>query len=355
MDKKQISREELYELVWSKPMVQVASLLKVKDHVLRAICRSNTIPLPQPGHWSKLRYGKSVERMDLPQHDYAGPIEFFIPGTGESQGPVFKDDHQKRIYELKHDHTLNFKVPVKLRVIHPLVKRTRVVLEQWEHSHNFSRHRSYDGDEDILPIHTEAKLRPRALRLINTLIGVVEKMGHQLIFEYGRCHVQMFGQNVEIHLRQKFNRVRTKDNNGYGMETWVKTEKLEFMKGPSYDQKRWMDKKTIPLEESLPEIVAWIEKTCRYWCKLRQEQQKERHIKELEKLREEERTRVLAEDRQQFDQLVNDAMDWKKANLLRDYVNALESTLNSDTGSGITRAYIQWAREKIKSLDPLSR
>lgn len=54
---------------------------------------------------------------------------------------------------------------------------------------------------------------------MNTLIQIVEAMGHNITFEYSRCHVEMFGQMTEINLRQKIYRIRDKDESGWGRES----------------------------------------------------------------------------------------------------------------------------------------
>jgi hypothetical protein len=63
----QISREELYELVWSQPVIQVAKLLGRSDVAVAKSCRKRNIPLPGRGRWAKIAAGKPVSsRPPLP-------------------------------------------------------------------------------------------------------------------------------------------------------------------------------------------------------------------------------------------------------------------------------------------------
>src|SRR5688572_24915658 len=48
----EISREDLYILVWSEPMVKVAARLAVSDVAVAKACRRNKIPLPGRGYWA---------------------------------------------------------------------------------------------------------------------------------------------------------------------------------------------------------------------------------------------------------------------------------------------------------------
>jgi hypothetical protein len=54
MSKQLFTRKQLYELVWSKPMTQLAKEFGLSDNGLRKICKKYDIPLPNMGHWQKL-------------------------------------------------------------------------------------------------------------------------------------------------------------------------------------------------------------------------------------------------------------------------------------------------------------
>lgn len=60
------NREELYELVWSKPFTQLAKEYTISDVGLRKICIRLEIPVPESGYWAKVRNGKKVKRAPLP-------------------------------------------------------------------------------------------------------------------------------------------------------------------------------------------------------------------------------------------------------------------------------------------------
>lgn len=60
------TREAFYELVWSKPMTQLAKDFALSDVALHKICRKHGIPTPPAGSWAKKAAGKPVERIPLP-------------------------------------------------------------------------------------------------------------------------------------------------------------------------------------------------------------------------------------------------------------------------------------------------
>ena len=51
---KNISREALYELVWSKPMKHVAKDLGISDVMLGKMCKEQLVPKPPRGYWTNL-------------------------------------------------------------------------------------------------------------------------------------------------------------------------------------------------------------------------------------------------------------------------------------------------------------
>lgn len=65
--KKQFTRSEFYDLVWSKPLTHLAKDFGVPDVALHKVCRKHDIPKPPVGWWAKLAAGKKVSRPPLPK------------------------------------------------------------------------------------------------------------------------------------------------------------------------------------------------------------------------------------------------------------------------------------------------
>jgi hypothetical protein len=47
-----VSREELYELVWSVPMIRVAEKFKVSGSYMARVCSTLHVPRPERGYWA---------------------------------------------------------------------------------------------------------------------------------------------------------------------------------------------------------------------------------------------------------------------------------------------------------------
>lgn len=63
------TRQELYDLVWSKPVTHIAKEYGFSDNGIRKICKKYNIPLPKTGYWSKLKFNKKVIKTKLPKQD----------------------------------------------------------------------------------------------------------------------------------------------------------------------------------------------------------------------------------------------------------------------------------------------
>ncbi|MBW6400874.1 hypothetical protein KPL78_23645 [Roseomonas sp. HJA6] len=57
-----LTRRELYDLVWAKPMMHVAAQFGVTGTGLAKICERYAIPTPPRGYWAKLQHGKKVKQ-----------------------------------------------------------------------------------------------------------------------------------------------------------------------------------------------------------------------------------------------------------------------------------------------------
>ncbi len=62
---RRFTRQAFHDLVWTKPMVQLAKEFAISDVALHKICRKHAIPTPPVGWWAKQAAGKAVKRTPL--------------------------------------------------------------------------------------------------------------------------------------------------------------------------------------------------------------------------------------------------------------------------------------------------
>ena len=62
-----LDRAALFELVWSKPVMELAAEWGLSDRGLGKACRRLKIPVPPRGHWARVKVGQRRRRPKLPQ------------------------------------------------------------------------------------------------------------------------------------------------------------------------------------------------------------------------------------------------------------------------------------------------
>ena len=61
-----LDRAALFELVWSKPVMKLATEWGLSDRGLGKACRRLKIPVPPRGHWARVQVGQRRRRPRLP-------------------------------------------------------------------------------------------------------------------------------------------------------------------------------------------------------------------------------------------------------------------------------------------------
>ncbi len=76
-----VTRETLYEEVWSEPMTKVAARYGVSSSFLARVCTRMNVPRPERGYWAKLAVGKAPKPPPLPDARPGDELEW--PRDGE--------------------------------------------------------------------------------------------------------------------------------------------------------------------------------------------------------------------------------------------------------------------------------
>jgi len=76
-----LAREDLYRLVWTAPVTEIAARLGVSDVGLAKACRRAQVPAPSRGYWAKVEAGHPIGRDPLPSAPPGLPELIRIMGT----------------------------------------------------------------------------------------------------------------------------------------------------------------------------------------------------------------------------------------------------------------------------------
>lgn len=82
-----MTRDELYALVWSKPVTEVGLLVGMSGNGLAKACRRHGVQVPPRGYWQRLEAGQVIQRAPPPEN---GHLETYVV-VKDSRAPVKED------------------------------------------------------------------------------------------------------------------------------------------------------------------------------------------------------------------------------------------------------------------------
>lgn len=129
-----MTRQELYNLVWSKPMTHIAKEFGMSDVAVRKHCKRMDIPTPPVGYWMKLQYGKKVRKPKLSSKTY--PLDkkvnlrpnhlglIWLVNSGMTNSNAHgRDFREERAVLLHFEHTLSINSMMASSLISPRNQR----------------------------------------------------------------------------------------------------------------------------------------------------------------------------------------------------------------------------------------
>lgn len=323
-----LTRQQLYLLVWQKPISHPARAFGLSGHDLVKICDRFDIPRPAPGHWQKLAVGKVVETRALPPvpSGMAETISIVPIPRGRAAEP-----ESERELATARDRTKALQVAERL--VRPQERR---------------RHRMLDALLKAL----EAQK-----------IAVAESERLELFATSGR-------ERIEFQLRTKLQQVRrplTADerdwhsyrDRDHKLEL-AETDILIFeVKGwlPGGLRRNWQDGRKGTVETMAGDILATLLAAFPLMAVEREQREKaeERRRIEAQRRYELEQQRKLDENR--FRCLLEHAGRWRDAELARGFVAALRAAIPDPTviiDDQPVSEWLDWAEARASQHDPFA-
>jgi hypothetical protein len=147
-DHLKLTREELHDLVWAKPMTQVAKDFQISDRALAKICARKQVPVPPRGYWAKKSAGKDVPKPPLPEFVAKPPKE-----KKEKVTPVQQAATKPKLRSVFDERRQTIrKVLKEFRNALSEAMDYAVRIESWNCDYSFGFNASYDPlrrDDDV--------------------------------------------------------------------------------------------------------------------------------------------------------------------------------------------------------------
>ena len=356
-----VTRQQLYEEVWSQPVYKVAMKYGLSDVGLAKVCNRNGIPKPPVGYWAKLEHGKKVGKPKLTKLEDEQPIEIQSHAArigNEDPGlPNLVDE--KICFEQQEINRIV--VQEELTDPHPLVKNARSEL------------RAATKDRDGLyktpsqpHIAVSKPLIPRALLIMDALVKALESRGYQA------DGLKIFDEPVDVRLQESLQSQLTK-------AAKARREKSDYFSGySSYDYERipsgklqlsiggrdtyfgdglrtnWADGKSQRVESVLNDFICGLIRRAAVDHETRLERERWHREREEENRKREDEARRKAEEKARIDGLYRDANHWAQANFLRNYVAAVVDKNDPAKTKPNLAEWEKWARAEADRIDPLT-
>ena len=401
-----LSREELYELAWSKSLSSLAKDFGISDVALAKRCRRLNVPIPGRGYWARVEAGQKPTRPKLPAREpqYRDHLALTVARFPHAAMPASSDEPDADPV-VRQIAALAAESAASVLEILPPVKRTAVRLK-----HPRRAELSFDRNERsgaLVPIEGTPEALERALLLADRLLRSAEALGWSFLDpasrrkeaseeeahsqpRYGRYaqpeppapqtppegRLLVEGEEIEIRIEERFREeprvpsaaelAREKREYGYHAPrtTSIATGNLRVARLDTYGRyggpprRSWYDRKGTPVEDQIQEILLGCYEVALYIKKRRAKDKEEaRQRGEAERLREERLARQEA-NAKLIKQLETDAGAWHRARYLRRYIHATRRLL---AGQEIPVRYLEttvdflaWADRYVGQLDPLS-
>lgn len=256
-----LTREQLYDLVWSEPMQRLSKQIGISDVAIAKHCRKIGVPVPERGYWAKLQAGQPVKRTPLPERDLATARRVSMSGTlppelrahikgepGIADGP---DDDIELLTARFRKRLGTVTVPRNFAQTHPAVA---TLLRKDEQYRQERERTGYGWPEPQF----ETPFERRRLQFLNGLFLGFEKVGGSpLIRGSGARELGIYIGNASVTF--ELDKVRHTANRRCGeLPAPEGREKLRLtVSGNAADVPTcWEDQEGNPLEKQVTEVIV---------------------------------------------------------------------------------------------------
>lgn len=357
-----VTRQDIYELVWKKPLTHLAEEFGLSDQRLARLCEREDIPRPPPGYWSKLAVGKRAGAKPPLPAGQRGADAIVFRASDLAERPMTP---KSQVEQLKVELP-TVRISDRLMQPHPIVAE-RIAARKKEIR---SRAEYYDrGSREWKKVAPFDGADRRLLCVLNAICQTLD--AHGVAVEHngrGQLTARSGLDAIIFQLRYRMKRVKISTGpNEWHAPPAPMPHNLESIGDlifevtswmPAGFRHKWREGPTYRLEQHASDIVATIITALPAIAAEREAREERARLYEMraQQQREQEAQRRL--DRNRFRRLAEHAEAWRTTSLVRRFVAAVRET-DLDMGAmieGKTIAqWLIWAEVAVDRHDPLLR
>ncbi len=376
----EMTREELYQHVWTTPIHLLAVELGLSDVGLAKTCVQMEVPRPGRGYWARLDVGESVEQIQLPPPSSEAVRKWTVNVALNRQRRA-DWAATNRMAASKDKSAAAISLPAEQEPLHEIAERHRLALEKAKPDQQGFLHLDV---QSLFRCDVSAALVSRLVRTIHALVVELEKRRCRLVRGDKDCtHLSVTQGNdrLTVHWRERleeFEREPTVEDKRKPSWTWQLKETratrqltVEVCALGLRGQRSWTESESKPIEQVLVRVMEKIAAALEGFEARRQREaegerqrienanryaEKEKERREQERISQHENRLTAIAQIRRFN-LGIAAEHWEDSERVLAFVNAVEKRWRSDSAGPLSPAreqWLAWARAEAEKLAPWS-
>ena len=360
-----LTREELFDLVWSKPKTAIAKEFGISDVAVRKICLKLNVPMPPQGYWLRSRQGKKPALKPS-----KGPQEYQVwknHVVTEEETELSLDPEIKALLDFEKEVKNKIEVKKRLHSAHPLVKTTQSQLLE-ANQDDYCRVQS--GNDSNLRVNISPQSVKRGMLILDALVKALEKRGFPVTASNGYGQTSILDEDLRFKLEEPAKRIEikltTRQKARIEADPWHHYRKYAyepsgclFLKIETYTcgtKQILKDRKNHKIEDCLNQFIIYlIEGAIALRARRLEEQKRAEEYRRRQQEWEEAKQRY-DDELARVQKLEEDSANWAKSQQIRSYIKAAIQHANNDEpidfASGDFEQWVNWATAQADRLDP---
>jgi hypothetical protein len=359
-----LTREQLYDLVWSKPISQLEQSHGFAEGSLAKLCARHKIPTPPRGYWTQVHAGQAPTRARLPRSDDEAKIH--LPSVRE---PV---DAAAEAADAGDDDRIA--VSERLSAPSAIIAEARDALRD-----------AQKGDNGMLKcpkgcwqLTVSRKALGLALRVADALFKACEKRGWPVRLEGDRAVVTVASIPIAVTISESSDRSEAPPEPKPGYYSFHYNRNNSYVYRPSgrltvtieetqrgYQpgvRRNWHGTAGKPVEAKLASVLVGMTRLAmavradnEERARREQEAAERQRAAEMARIERERMQRAIAEENARVESLLEQSRRWHTANTLRAFIDIARergATGKVDLHGKDLQAWILWAAAQADRIDP---
>ncbi len=370
-----MTRRQLFDLVWSKPMRDAAAEAGISDVGLKKVCVRHRVPIPPQGYWNKVHAGRAPHKAIFREVNEPTLNRVEIRGSGYNLPPeVKKVLIDAKVREKQPDKRID--VALTAPPILPAAVRLAASLKKGKTD---EKGLAFAADPKLFLVRVAPEHIDRTVSIVEALLVAAADRGFVAITGAEHLTMVVEGESIVLSLKETTKRVphvRTQEE----LDRAERRERASYLKNwdlyrrlyqpePQWDylatgqlfleiegqeylsvRTRWSDTKTRKLENLLNDVLAGLVA----YSAARKERKAEHERRERNWKRREQRAaraKARAElEKARVDFLERRLIAFEEAGRLNRFLGRLISASPGPERPPRFQAFVHWAEQRAQQL-----